>query len=159
MRSKHTAATRAVAGMSIVGAIIVAVASAPQLFAQRLESWNEMRTTRFYHDDPIWRDHDTRDIPQVAVHDLSKSFEFIRETFGNSVQSRGPSLNVNTLGEVPDSSWFTNRIGMHDMTIDEVVRGPDHVDGPAPGTWHVTGRPDSGITPKFTIRDARGDIY
>jgi hypothetical protein len=25
--------------------------------------------------------------------------------------------------------------------------------------WHVTGRPDSGITPKFTIRDARGDTY
>ena len=23
----------------------------------------------------------------------------------------------------------------------------------------MTGRPDAGITPKFTIRDARGDIY
>ena len=45
------------------------------------------------------------------------------------------------------------------MTIDEVVRGPNQVDGPAPGMWHVTGRPDSGITPKFTIRDARGDTY
>jgi hypothetical protein len=60
---------------------------------------------------------------------------------------------------VPDSSWFTNRLGRHDMTIDDVVRGPNQVDGPAPGMWHVTGRPDSGITPKFTIRDARGDTY
>ena len=25
--------------------------------------------------------------------------------------------------------------------------------------WQVTGRPDAGITPKFTIRDARGDTY
>jgi hypothetical protein len=45
------------------------------------------------------------------------------------------------------------------MSIDEVVRGPDTVDGPAPGLWSVTGRPTAGITPKFTIRDARGDTY
>ena len=66
---------------------------------------------------------------------------------------------MNTLGEVPDSSWFTNRIGQHDMTIDDVLRGPNKVDGPAPGMWQVTGRPDAGITPKFTIQDARGDTY
>ena len=51
-------------------------------------------------------------------------------------------VNVNTLGEVPDSSWFTNRIGVRDMTIDEVLRGPDTIDGPAPGPWEVIGRPD-----------------
>jgi len=51
------------------------------------------------------------------------------------VRSRGPALNVNTLGEVPDSSWFTNRLGRYDMTIDEVVRGPNQVEGPAPGIW------------------------
>src|SRR5262245_3837087 len=45
------------------------------------------------------------------------------------------------------------------MTTADVVRGPNQVDGPAPGKWHVSGRPDSGITPKFTIRDARGDTY
>ena len=45
------------------------------------------------------------------------------------------------------------------MTIEEVVRGPNQLDGPAPGMWHVTGRPDSGITPKFTIRDERGNTY
>ena len=45
------------------------------------------------------------------------------------------------------------------MTIDDVVRGPNQVDGPAPGAWQITGRPDGGITPKFTIRDARGDTY
>ena len=45
------------------------------------------------------------------------------------------------------------------MTIDDVVRGPDQVDGPAPGMWQVTGRPEAGITPKFTIKDSRGDTY
>lgn len=146
-----------------VAAIGAALASAPGLAAQQLESWktgpDKGVDRRFYPDDPIWRDADTRNIPPVAEFDLSKSYEFLNETFGESVQSRGPALNVNTLGEVPDSSWFTNRLGRHDMTIDEVVRGPNQVDGPAPGIWHVTGRPDSGITPKFTIKDARGDTY
>ena len=45
------------------------------------------------------------------------------------------------------------------MTVDEVVRGPDTVDGPAPGLLTVTGRPDAGITPKFTVRDGRDDTY
>jgi hypothetical protein len=114
---------------------------------------------RFYLDDPIWRDRDMSDIPPVAEFDLSKSYEFLHETFAETVQSRGPAINVNTLGEVPDSSWFTNRLGLHDMTIAELVRGPNQVDGPASGMWHVTGRPDAGITPKFTIKDARGDTY
>ena len=142
MRSKHIAA---------IVAAGIAVASAARLGAQQ--------ERRFYPDDPIWRDGDTRDIPPVAEFDLSKSYEFLNETFGDTAQSRGRALNVNTLDEVPDSSWFTNRLGRHDLTIDDVVRGPNQVDGPAPGTWHVTGRPDSGITPKFTIKDARGDTY
>jgi hypothetical protein len=137
----------------------VATSSAPRLAAQQLVSAKASAEKHFYPDDPIWRDGDTSDVPPVAAFDLSKSYEFLHETFGETVQSRGPALNVNTLGEVPDSSWFTNRLGRHDMTIDEIVRGPSQVDGPAPGMWHVTGRPDSGITPKFTIRDARGDTY
>ena len=80
-------------------------------------------------------------ISEPAEHDLSKSYEFVANTFGETARSFGPALNVNTLGEVPDSSWFTNRIGQHDMTVDEVLRGPNQVDGPAPGEWLVTGRP------------------
>ena len=114
---------------------------------------------RFYPDDPLWHDNDMRSIPTPAVHPLSKSHEFVANTFGDTARSKGPALNVNTLGEVPDSSWFTNRIGRNDMTVEEVLRGPDQVDGPAAGVWELTGRPVAGITPKFTIRDARGDTY
>ena len=45
------------------------------------------------------------------------------------------------------------------MTVAELLRGPDQVDGPAAGVWDLTGRPIAGLTPKFTIRDARGDTY
>ena len=114
---------------------------------------------RFYPDDPLWQDDDMRHITTPAVHPLSKSHEFVANTFGDTAKSKGPALNVNTLGEVPDSSWFTNRIGRFDMTIAELLRGPDRVDGPAAGVWELTGRPIAGITPKFTIRDSRGDTY
>ena len=137
--------------------IVAAVLTTQQSAAQRLDSPAGVK--RFYVDDPISRDDDMRDIAKVEAFDLSKSYEFVNETFGESVRSRGPALNVNTLGQVPDSSWFTNRLGAHDMTIGEIVRGPNQNGGPAAGTWYVTGRPDSGITPKFTIKDARGDTY
>src|SRR5262245_43620372 len=116
------------------------------------------RVRHFYPDDPVWRDDDMRSIPPPAFHDLSKSYEFLANTFGETARSFGPALNVNTLGEVPDSSWFTNRLGRYDVTLDAALRGPDQADGPA-APWQVTGRPDAGITPKFTIRDARGDTY
>jgi hypothetical protein len=131
---------------------------APRLLAQHAGS-QAGTDRRFYADDPVRRDDDSRDIGPVPMFDLSKSYEFVHESFGTSVQSWGAALNVNTLGEVPDSSWFTNRIGVRDMTIDEIVNGPNQVAGPAPGMWRVTGRPDSGITPKFTIKDGRGDTY
>ncbi len=35
--------------------------------------------------------------------------------------------NVNTIDEVPDSSWFTNRIGARPLTADEIARGPNSV--------------------------------
>ena len=113
-------------------AIGFAVVTAPRA----MPSGSNARTRaqrRFYTDDPLWRDDDMRDIPPVAEYDLSKSYEFVHKTFGETVKSHGPALNVNTLDEVPDSSWFTNRLGRRDMTIDEVLRGPNQVDGPAPG--------------------------
>ena len=45
------------------------------------------------------------------------------------------------------------------MSLDELVNGPEPGGRPRARIWHVTGRPDSGITPKFTIKDSRGDTY
>jgi hypothetical protein len=140
--------------IALLATIAASVISHPS--AQTLPGRGSLR---FYPDDPLWRDDDMRSIVEPAEHDLSKSYEFIANTFGDTARSFGPALNVNTLDEVPDSSWFANRIGQYDMTVDDVLRGPNTVDGPAPGQWLVTGRPDSGITPKFTIRDGRGDTY
>jgi hypothetical protein len=145
--------SRTAAGSLLVALAAVVVATPSAQTPPRREA------VRFYQDDPLWHDDDMRSIAEPAKHDLSKSYEFVANTFTETARAFGPALNVNTLGEVPDSSWFTNRIGRDEMSLEEVLRGPNQVDGPAPGPWQVTGRPDSGITPKFTIRDAHGDTY
>jgi hypothetical protein len=114
---------------------------------------------RFYADDPLWVDPDTTHVMEVADFELRQDADFLINSFGQPGGDAGPASNVNTLGEVPDSSWFSNRIGLGEMSLEQIIRGPDTVAGPAPGIWTVIGRPAGGITPKFTIRDARGDIY
>jgi hypothetical protein len=67
---------------------------------------------KFYPDDPIWRDPETQDASAVKPIDLSEGYDFIENTFldaGDETPRR--AVNVNTVDEVPDSSWFTNRIG------------------------------------------------
>lgn len=46
------------------------------------------------------------------------------------------SLNVNTMDEVPDSSWFTNRTSRREMSIDEMKSGPGET-GPVEGELTV----------------------
>ena len=40
-----------------------------------------------------------------------------------AVDPAGEAPNVNSMDEVPDSAWFTNRIGARPMSLDEVSRG------------------------------------
>ena len=55
---------------------------------------------------------------------------------------------MNTLGEVPDSSWFTNRMSRRVMTIEELVRGPNQLDGPDRSEpWVIIDLKTEGITP------------
>jgi hypothetical protein len=114
---------------------------------------------RFYPDDPVWEEPDRMNIPPVEVFALTEEADFIIHSFQNPAGDGGPALNTNTLGEVPNSSWFTNRIGPHPMTVEQVVRGPNRNEGPAAPPWVITGSPPAGITPKFFIRDSRGDTY
>lgn len=139
--------------------LIASISINREALAQQLNGDHPGESRRFYPDDPLWIDPEPVDVAPVDNWDLSKSYDFLENTFGGLKGSDGPALNVNTLDEVPDSSWFTNRIGIRDMSIDEIVRGPDTLEGPAPGVLLVTGRPWTGITPKFTVKDSRGDTY
>lgn len=49
-----------------------------------------------------------------------------------SVPERTIAGNVSSLGEVPDSSWFTNRIGVRDVSVAEIRRGGPRETPPTP---------------------------
>ncbi|MCL4820781.1 MAG: hypothetical protein KJ067_16700 [Vicinamibacteria bacterium] len=118
---------------------------------------------RFYPDDPLWVDRDDQfDATGVAEHELSEIWDLLE----NSAPRRRPAdpgraHNVNTLDEVPDSSWFQNRIGRRELSLEEIVRGPDLVPRLEVEEWVITGgkgRP--GFQPGFRARDARtGALY
>ena len=45
------------------------------------------------------------------------------------------------------------------MTVEDVAKGPDTGDGPAPGKWTIASGKSDGITPGFTILDSAGDRW
>ncbi len=69
------------------------------------------------------------------------------------------ALDVNQLGEVPDSTWFENRIGRRVMTADEIARGPGDWTAPAPGTLTVVSGKLEGATPGLVMRDTAGRVF
>ncbi len=68
--------------------------------------------------------------------------------------------NVNSLDEVINSTWFNNRIGLRDMSCEEIARGSGFAQGPdRSAAWTIIGAKTAGVTPGFRIRDALGDVW
>ena len=67
------------------------------------------------------------------------------------------ALGVNALDEVPNSTWFTNRIGVRDYSIDELVDGPLTIESPElHKPWTVKATKSGASDLGFLITDARG---
>ena len=116
---------------------------------------------RFFPDDPLLVDDDRAlDASAAAPVEGSNGFDFIEHTFFKPGDRRDVrAANVNTIDEVPDSSWFTNRIGRGSMSIDEIVRGPNDRSVPDITGWPVVEGKSSGITPGFRVVDPQGRLY
>ena len=117
---------------------------------------------KFYPDDPLLVDLDNHEVAEepaeIELSDMFDRFGHITADLGSPELTE--AQNVNTLDEVPDSSWFTNRHGMRPMSIDELVRGPDTLDGPDLSVpWRVFRSKIGGLTPGFQIIDGHGDRY
>src|SRR5262249_20466429 len=68
--------------------------------------------------------------------------------------------DINTLGEVPDGTWYTNRHAFHRMSIDELRRGPGNSTPPwKDEPWAVVGAKSDGVTPGFVIEDGHKNRY
>ena len=116
---------------------------------------------RFYPDDPLWVDDDKAfDAAGVAPLEDLNAFDFVENTFVKPGEKRDVrAMNVNSLDEVPDSNWFTNRIGRRDMSMAEIVRGPDRFDRIDLDNWVVAAGKSSGLQPGFRMTDPSGHLY
>ena len=133
-------------------AVVIAAAAIASAAASRT-------APKFYRDDPVSRVLDTQDAAKAEERDLSLYYDALINLFARpGEQTVGRAESVNTIDEVPDSSWFTNRAGSRPITPEEMSRGVNDDTGPAPGKWLVS-RKSGGVSAGFTIKDQRGKTY
>src|SRR5262249_985916 len=121
---------------------------------------------RFFPDDPLQKEPTPRPVGKVAVRTIDDIYDFVDNMYvtprreGKVRRKSHPALNANTLGEVPDSAWYTNRHASRRMLIAELQRGPGNTTPPVPnGSWQITGAKSDGVTPGFVIEDERKNRY
>jgi hypothetical protein len=132
---------------------------------------------RFPLRDPVWLDGDLHPVsvpcqpdPEEPGAQLCRPGEYV-SPFAWDVADKtifrpivkffaadpgGEAANVNALDEVPDSSWFTNRIGLRPMTEEEVERGScgtKRIDATKSkdGEWVVDMGKPNGANPGFRV--------
>jgi hypothetical protein len=115
----------------------------------------------FYRDDPISREPESQDASGAAEHDIKSIYEMTYNLFvtADHMPSGLRAQNVNTIDEVPDSNWFTNRIGTTAITPEQVTRGANVGAPPDPSKWILTREKTAGVHPGFTAKDAKGDTW
>ena len=122
---------------------------------------------RFANQPPVRVVHDRRDVPrQPEERTYPKSFYFADRSFFKLITHRlavpepRRAANINAMEEVPDSTWFVNRLGMHDLSPQDVARGPGALGGPdLSSPWQVVGGKTGGTALGLIVKDARGQKY
>jgi hypothetical protein len=112
---------------------------------------------QFLPDDPLARTPEVAAVRQSDVQDINAMYDFFHNSIHYKNQAATESLAINTLGEVPDSSWFTNR-DISNLSIEAVKKGGRVHEGPQP-PYTVVAAKTEGVSTGFRLRDARGLLY
>ena len=117
---------------------------------------------------PVWRDEDdfTPFVPRPSVYyspaywDGADNMVFRPTARVFAFDPGGEAINVNSMDEVPDSSWFENRLTKQWMSPERVARGAcgEYPLDPS-GPWTITSAKPDGAYPGFVIKDQRGRTY
>ena len=108
----------------------------------------------------VWQDDDKRPIKKPKKYWSGLIWDGADKMFFRPVshfwlfEVDTGAKNVNALGEVPNSSWYTNRMALKQLTPERVVQGAcseKRIDTTA--TWLVKGGKVDGANPGFTIKD------
>ena len=116
---------------------------------------------RFFSDDPLAREPESQDASKAQPSEIGNMYEMVYNLFvqpGYKPTGRR-AQNVNTVDEVPDSSWFTNRVGSMEIPLQRLVRGPLTGAPPDPSQWVIIREKTSGAHPGVTARDAKGETW
>jgi hypothetical protein len=116
----------------------------------------------FANSPPVPHVDDRRDVAKPPAerpfrrHLLNFDSYYLRTVRALRLDRHRRAVGVNSLDEVPDSTWFTNRIGKRTVTPDEIRRGPglDSPDRYLP--WTITSSKPGGTAPGFLVEDSRG---
>jgi hypothetical protein len=123
--------------------------------AARLDS-----TLRFRNGDIVTALPDGPPVPRPQERRFDRQAYFFDAYLGQrTVRSLSPApagraRNVNALDQVPDDSWFENRLGTRPVTPDDLRQG----DSPRP-PFRVVGAKLGGLSPGMRVRDASGNLH
>jgi hypothetical protein len=110
---------------------------------------------KYLPDDPISKVPEVGSAQDAKVQSINALYDFLYHSTKYKTPPATPSLGINTLGEVPDSSWFTNR---PPLSIEEMRKGARIHGGPQP-PFTVVAAKTEGVTPGFRLKDGRGLTY
>jgi len=119
---------------------------------------------KFYPDDPLPREPETQDASRAVNSDVDLFSDLLINLFmkPGDVTPGVRAGNINTIDEVPDSSWFTNRIGVRDLPIAEITRGPSKFERLDATDWTIVrGKSPGGFHPGFVAQHPGdpGQVY
>jgi hypothetical protein len=112
---------------------------------------------QFLPDDPLTRTPEVAAVRKTDMQDINALYDFGHDSFHYKSPAATDSRGVNTLGEVPDSSWFTNR-DISSLSIEALKKGGRAHGGPQP-PYTVVAAKTEGVSTGFRIRDSRGLLY
>lgn len=117
-------------------------------------------SVRFADRPIVWAVDDTRTIPEPEEREYLK-YQYFGDLFFLRRSQRAlelrdlePAWNANALEEVPDSSWFENRLGLHDLTPEQVARGAAGDDPEPRPPLVIKSAKVGGGNPGFVVEDA-----
>jgi hypothetical protein len=123
-------------------------------------------TPKFFDDDPISRVPESQDASGAEEWDIDLFYDLMYNTFATPrvTKTGWRAQNLNTIEEVPDSGWFTNRILARPLSADELLLGanatPQGELGARSGGKLTIIRPkDVGAAPGAVVRGPGGETW
>ncbi len=115
--------------------------------------------SQFTPSDPVVSEADIYDASGVRPTDASTERMRLAAAFARSSDAPCGVTSANSIGEVPDGSWFVNRIGTTRLSPADVARGPNRLQESLTGPWTVVAAKTDGVTPGLRMKDRAGRVF